>query len=97
MPIGVIRYQPRPGRASENQALIEAVFGELATAVPNGLRYAAIRLDDGTFVHIVDDPNDSLPKLAAFQRFQHEIGDRIEPPTISEATLVGVFGFADPR
>ena len=53
MSVTVVRYQTKPDRADENQALIEKVFGELATSGPDGLRYAAFRLADGvSFVHV---------------------------------------------
>ena len=47
----VVRYEMRPDTADENQRLIENVFAELAETHPDGISYAAFRLDDGvTFV-----------------------------------------------
>ena len=94
----VVRYKPKTDRADENQALVEAVFAELAETDPGGVRYATFRLGDGTFVHIADveaDPN-PLTQIEAFGRFQADIGDRCEPgngPDPQPATLIGSYGF----
>ena len=50
----VVRYRPRPEEADNNQRLVEAVFAELADKDPGGVRYATLRLADGTFVHIAE-------------------------------------------
>jgi hypothetical protein len=94
----VVRYQPKPARADENQDLVEAVFAELADTAPDGIRYATLRLADGTFVHIadVDGENNPLQASDAFAEFQKEIGDRCEEgdgPNPQEATVVGIYGF----
>ena len=96
MPSVVVRYRPKPDRADENQRLVEAVFEELAAADPGGVRYATLRLADGTFVHIADvesDPN-PLSGIAAFAEFQKDIGDRCMPgeePDPQPATVVGSY------
>ena len=92
----VVRYRPIADRADENQRLVEAVFAELGTAGPRGLRYATFRLADGTFLHIADIEGDTNPlaSTAAFAEFQHEIDDRCEPghgPDPQPATLVGSY------
>lgn len=92
----VIRYRTKPERADENAALIKAVFAELAERRPDGVRYAALRLDDGeSFLHVVQverEPNPLLD-IAAFQEFQAEIEDRIaDGPYSSDATVVGAYG-----
>ena len=94
----VVRYQTRPERATENQELIEAVFGELAERKPNGFSYRVLRLDDGvSFIHVVvehdvDEP-DSLQEVPAFQAFVADIGDRCDvPPVAAGATIVGDYG-----
>ena len=90
----VVRYRPEPERADENQGLVEAVFTELTETDPGGVRYATLRLADGTFVHIAEveaDPN-PLTANAAFARFQDGIVDRCvdgEGPNPQPATLVG--------
>ena len=90
----VVRYTPTEEHADENQRLVEAVFAELHANAPGGLRYATLRLADGTFVHISDveaDPN-PLSGTEAFANFQEGIRDRCEPgagPNPQPATLVG--------
>ena len=95
----VIRYRTKPERADENEALIKAVFAELAEREPEGVRYAALRLDDGeSFVHVVqlDDESNPLLEIAAFQAFQAEIADRVaEGPVTADATVVGSYGVFD--
>lgn len=94
----VVRYRPRADRADENQRLVEAVFAELAARDPGGVRYATLRLADGTFVHIADvesDPN-PLGSIAAFDEFQKDIAERCEPgegPNPQQATVVGSYRF----
>lgn len=90
----VVRYRPEADRADENQQLVEAVFAELAETDPGGVRYATLRLADGTFVHIADvdaDPN-PLASNSAFAEFQKGIVDRCaegHAPNPQGATLVG--------
>lgn len=95
----VIRYRTKPERADENAALIKAVFAELAERRPDGVRYAALRLEDGeSFVHVVqvDTAPNPLLDLPAFQAFQAEIGDRVaDGPYPSAATVVGSYGVFD--
>jgi hypothetical protein len=90
----VIRYTTRPDAADENQELIEKVFAELAAVDPGGVRYAAFRLDDGTFLHVVttDDDRDPLPGLSAFKNFQSTINDRLaDVPIRTGAHVVGSY------
>jgi hypothetical protein len=93
----VVRYQPRPGAADDNQALVEAVFAELAASRPQGLRYATFRLGDGTFVHLaeVDGEENPLFESAAFAAFQEGLAERCGPghgPNPQPATLIGNYG-----
>ena len=64
----MVQYTVKAGRGDENQGYIERVFAELASAMPQGLRYASFRLDDGvSFVHVVshesEDDTDQLRAL----------------------------------
>jgi hypothetical protein len=90
----LVRYRTKADKASENERLIRDVFRELAAKSPAGVRYMALRLDDDSFIHFVEldasDPANPLLGLEAFQAFQAGIRDRcIEPPALSEATIVG--------
>jgi hypothetical protein len=90
----LIRYKTKPETADRNAELISAVFAELKAAKPDGVRYLSLRLDDDTFIHLVeamaDDGSSPIPKLTAFQAFQSGIRERCaEPPLVCEATVVG--------
>lgn len=90
----LIRYRTSPDMADRNAELVAAVYEELAAAKPDGVRYLTLRLDDDSFIHLVETANDdgtsALPKLAAFQAFQGGIKERcVEPPLVRHATVVG--------
>jgi hypothetical protein len=88
----LLRYKTKPEQADENARLIGKVFEELRAKSPDGVRYLALRLDDGTFIHFVEtaDGASPIPALAAFRSFQDGIKDRcIDPPRSGDATVVG--------
>jgi hypothetical protein len=90
----LIRYKTKPEASDRNAELVSAVFAELKTAKPDGVRYLTLRLDDDTFIHLIeataDDGSSPIPKLTAFQTFQSGIRERCaEPPLVREATVVG--------
>jgi hypothetical protein len=96
----VVRYTTKPGSADENEKLIKAVFGQLADQQPEGLRYVAIRLDDGaSFIHIAlldDDDHNPLTALPAFGEFVSAINERCTSgPAPANGTVVGAYGIAD--
>jgi hypothetical protein len=98
----LIRYKAKPEAADRNAELIAAVFSELTAAKPEGVRYLSIRLDDDTFIHMVEadseDGSSPIPKLAAFQAFQNGIRERCaEPPLVREATIVGNYRMLEER
>jgi hypothetical protein len=88
----LIRYKAKPGRADENQRLIEAVFLELREAKPDGVRYMVLRMADDSFAHFVelDGTTNPLQTLEAFRKFSSTAGERaLEPPVASEVTVIG--------
>jgi hypothetical protein len=88
----LIRYKTRPDAADQNAGLIEKVFEELKAAKPDGVRYLSLRLDDNSFIHLVEAEEGStpLPSLDAFKAFQSGIRERcVEPPLPSGVTIVG--------
>jgi hypothetical protein len=91
----VIRYKTKPECADENERLIGEVFAELARENPEGLRYAAFRLDDGlSFLHVaqVDGDENPLTTSKAFGEFHSGIGARIaEGPMQADATMVASY------
>jgi hypothetical protein len=97
MSSSMVRYKVRPDRADENEALVRAVYEELARKRPDGLRYATFRLPDGvSFMHVVietDEPGRILNDVAAFTAFVTDIASRCdEPPVATEIALVGSYG-----
>ena len=96
----LIRYKVKPGMADRNAELVAAVFAELKAAQPDGVRYLTLRLEDDTFIHLVEasaaDGSSAIPKLAAFQAFQSGIKERCaEPPLPNGATIVGNYRMLD--
>jgi hypothetical protein len=90
----LIRYKTKPDSTDHNAELVAAVFSELKAARPDGVRYLTLRLEDDSFVHIVetstDDGSNPIPKLKAFGEFQAGIRDRcVEPPVARTVTVVG--------
>jgi len=85
--------------ADTNAELVAAVFAELKAAQPQDLRYMSLRLEDDTFIHVVetaDDGSSPLPKLPAFAAFQDGIRERCaEPPMRKGATVVGNYRMLD--
>jgi hypothetical protein len=98
----VIRYRAKPEMADSNAELIAAVFADLNAAQPQGLRYMSLRLEDDTFIHVVetaaDDGSSPLQKLPAFAAFQNGIRERCaEPPVPKGATVVGNYRMLEER
>ncbi|UGY18089.1 hypothetical protein [Bradyrhizobium septentrionale] len=96
----LIRYKAKPEMAEKNAELVSAVFAELKAANPDGVRYLTLRLEDDTFIHMVEtvaeDGSSPIPKLAAFQAFQDGIRDRCaEPPQVRSAVIVGNYRMLD--
>jgi hypothetical protein len=91
----IIRYRTRPEAADENSRLVQAVFAALAELEPSDFRYSAYRLGDGvSFVHVarLSETENPLITLPAFVEFQRELAQRcVEPPSPSEATVVGSY------
>ena len=90
----VVRYKAKPETIEENERLIVRVFQELQAKSPGDIRYLAVKLSDGTFIHFstteAKDGASSIPRLEAFRLFQSGIKERcIEPPQSSIATIVG--------
>jgi hypothetical protein len=94
MKLTVVRYRTKPETADENERLIQAVFQELQTTSRNDVRYLALRLGDGTFLHIsiaeTEDRASPIPQLGAFRSFQSGLKERCaELPQQAGATIVG--------
>jgi hypothetical protein len=96
--IRVIRYRTKPECADDNARLIRDVFAELAEHDVAGIRYTALRLDDGvSFLHVavLDGESNPLDSSPAFAAFQSDIRARLEEgPVPATATVVGTHGGA---
>jgi hypothetical protein len=93
----MVRYKTAQAHAGANEALVRAVFDELRSRAPKGLRYASYRLADGvTFVHIatLETPDENpLAVLPSFKAFQKDHKDRCdEPPLVTELSLIDSYG-----
>ena len=96
----MVRYQVKPDRTAENEALVRAVYDQLQREEFAGRRYATFKLDDDvTFVHIAVETGEgdrSLADLEAFQEFTKDIGDRCDvAPVATGLREVGSFRFLD--
>ena len=91
----VVRYKVKPDRVSQNEQLVRAVYEELASVAPPGLRYATYRLDDGvSFMHVSSSDGERSPlvDLEAFRRFQQDLAGRCdEQPVVTELSEIGSF------
>ena len=86
--------------ADKNAELIAGVFAELKAARPEGVRYLSLRLDDDSFIHVVeteaDDGASAIPGLSAFKAFQSGIRERcLEPPQLGGFRIVGNYRMLD--
>jgi hypothetical protein len=92
----IVQYKVKAERVEEHEALVRAVFAELAEKAPEGIRYGAFKRPDGvSFVHValVSAAQNPLDEIAAFKKFGERIKERCEePPHVVELTPVGRFG-----
>jgi hypothetical protein len=96
----LIRYKTKPESADKNAELIASVFAELEATRPDGVRYLSLRLDDDSFIHVVeteaDDGAGAIPGLSAFKAFQSGIRERcLEPPQFGDFRIVGNYRMLD--
>ncbi|MGI5128487.1 hypothetical protein ACQEVB_16870 [Pseudonocardia sp. CA-107938] len=87
----------KPGEVERVLELLRAVYEELATVEPDGLRYASFQLDDGvslvSFVELEHGPQ-TLQQLPAFQRYRTELAQAcVEPPVTAVLQEVGAYRF----
>ena len=95
----LIRYRTHPEKADENADLVRAVFRALKAETPPGLRYMAMQLPDGVFVHLVstEEGANPLPALEAFRAFQARIRERqAERAEFQEVEILGDYRVLDP-
>jgi hypothetical protein len=93
----LIQYRAKPEQVAENERLIRDVFAQLRERGVEGVRYAVLRQDDGTFTHLVvpgpDGTTAALTSLPAFQRFQSGVRERCAVlPATAGVQVVGNHG-----
>jgi hypothetical protein len=95
----LVRYKTKREKAEENERLIGKVFQELHAKSPEGVRYLALKLGDGTFIHFKVDTGegtDPIHGLAAFRSFRSGIRQRcVEPPEADDAIIIGNYRMLD--
>jgi hypothetical protein len=92
----IVTYTVNPGREQENAALVRAVFEELATAQPSGMRYAVFQAASSReFVHLYTDEGaapGTLQTLSAFKAFVNGAADRHQrAASFKEFELLGAY------
>jgi hypothetical protein len=92
----LILYETKPEATHDNERLIQAVFRELQQKAPEGVRYMALKLEDGSFVHfsMVEETGGPHPitALEAFRAFQKDIKERCAvAPRSRSAEIVGSY------
>ncbi len=91
----MVRYKVKPEAVEENERLIAQVFAQLASEKPAGVRYQAMKLQDGqTFVHFAMSEAEVNPvtQLDAFKQYTAGIKDRCEePPAQTVLQVVGLY------
>jgi hypothetical protein len=91
----MVRYRVKPDQAAANGDLVRAVYDELNSSRPSGLKYATFQLEDGvSFVHIAEteDGSNPLTEMKAFREFQKDIRDHCDnAPVVSELQVIGAY------
>ena len=92
----MIRYKLKRDQVERNLELLRAVYEELESVQPDGLRWATFHLEDEvSFVDfaVVDGPG-RLSRLKAWRPYRATLDERCdEPPVMTELQEVGSFRF----
>ncbi len=94
----MLRYTVKPDRLAEHLRLLRAVYEELGSTRPDGLRYATFQLEDEvSFVELVTgaDLPGPLSRSEAFRRYRADLDARCVERRFDEPSAVGSFGFPD--
>jgi hypothetical protein len=90
MALRLIHYRVKPEKSEEYQQFIGRVFSELRARAPGDVRYLLLKLSDGAFCHLVEDPSKIIAGLDSFAAFQRDNHDRrLDEPQQLEADVVG--------
>ncbi len=92
----MIRYKVKPDQLGRELELLRAVYEELESTQPDGLRYASFQLEDEvSFVEfaLTDGPG-RFSQLESFRRYRSTLDERCdETPVVTELQEVGSFRF----
>jgi quinol monooxygenase YgiN len=93
----VTQCKIKPDEVERVLELLRAVYEELDSVQPDGLRYATFQLDDKvtfvSFVELADGPG-VLQQLQAFQRYRTGLEERCdEPPVTAMLHELGAYRF----
>ncbi len=92
----MIRYKVKPDHVERELELLRAVYEELESTQPDGLRYATFQLEDEvSFVEfVVTDGPGRFSQLESFRTYRATLEERCEePPVVIELHEVGSFRF----
>ncbi|MEV4108468.1 hypothetical protein [Nonomuraea sp. NPDC049695] len=93
----MIRYTVRADSVDRSRTLLRAVYDELASTRPSGLRYQTYQLDDqASFVAIIESDGDPAAaphhRLASFQHYRAALSAiRVDGPTVHFLNEVGSY------
>jgi hypothetical protein len=95
MTLQIVRAAIKPEHAADLEAAAGKVFTALGEHEPGGLRYASLRMADGSYLIILeveDGTENPLPSIAAFQEFQAGLGGWLSgAPVMETASVVGSY------
>jgi len=87
-----IRYRLKAERVPEHLALLGAVFDELGSTRPDGVRWDSFRVGDGRdFLDVASlRGSGRLSRLASWAAYRSTLDERCdEPPVLTELNLLG--------
>ncbi|HEX5994264.1 MAG TPA: hypothetical protein VFY84_03885 [Jiangellales bacterium] len=93
----LIRYTVKPEHIHRSTELLRAVYADLESAGPTGLRYETFQVEGtGQFLAVIESdggPGDAAHhRLASFQRYRAALDDIcVELPTVAHVETVGAY------
>jgi hypothetical protein len=81
----MIRYKIKPDQLERQLDLHRAVYEELESVSPDGMREVTFQLEDGvSFIGLVEagEIPPSIEKMEAFQRYREDLLNRCEEPPV---------------
>lgn len=95
MALQILRVRVTPEHTADIEAAVTRVFASLNELQPDGLRYASLRVDDESYLILLevgDDIENPLPTIPAFREFQVGLRGWLSgAPVIETASVVGSY------